>query len=181
MTTQSGNPDTVGALVARIGDSYAALEELIKGLSPEQLAAPGGPDHWSVKDHLAHIAVWEKSLLGLLERRPRWEAMGVSRADYEAHDTDALNAVIEAQHRDRPAADVLADFRATHERVLAALQRMTDADLQQPYARFQPDEQPPNTNAVIGWVHGNTWEHMDEHRGWITVLLAEARGARRDA
>ena len=41
-------------------------------------------DGWTVKDHLDHIAAWEKSLIALLDGSNRAAAMGIS-ASGDAH------------------------------------------------------------------------------------------------
>ena len=45
-------------LMERIHGSRAELERLVNRLDAEQATAPG-PDGWSVKDHLAHLALWD--------------------------------------------------------------------------------------------------------------------------
>ncbi|HEY7295368.1 MAG TPA: ClbS/DfsB family four-helix bundle protein [Dehalococcoidia bacterium] len=180
MTEHAEQPETIAALVARINGSYARVNELIGGLSEGQLTVRAEPSGWSVKDHVAHLTAWEQSLLGLLAGLPRWQVMGVSTATWDAHDVDAINAAIAAQGRDRSTATVLADFHATHQQMIAALERLTDADLLRPYAHFQPNEQPPELAPVAPWIHNNSWAHLDEHRGWIAALLKE-HGAERSA
>ena len=159
-------------LLARINDSRAALELLVNRLDEDRAVAPGA-DGWSVKDHLAHVAVWERSLLALLEGRPRHEGMGLDRATYEDGDSDAINAALYARHHDRPLSEVLADFRATHERLLSVLSGMSDEDLYRPYSHYQPGESPQNDDPVIGWIAGNTFGHYDEHAGWIRQLIED--------
>lgn len=159
-------------LMARINDSRAALEQLVNRLDEDRAVAPGA-DGWSVKDHLAHVAVWERSLLALLEGRPRHEGMGLDRATYEDGDTDAINAALYAQSHDRPLSEVLADFRATHERLLSVVSGMTDEDLYRPYSHYQPGEPPRNDEPVIGWIAGNTFGHYEEHTDWIRWLVGD--------
>jgi ureidoglycolate hydrolase len=162
-------------LLRRIRESRASLEQVVARLSAEQLTA-AGPDGWAVKDHLAHVAAWEESLLALLDGRDRNQAVGLSAAESVSanHDTDAINAVIYRRHRDRSASDVLATFHETHARVLAALDRLTDADLLRPYSHYQPNAQPLDPRPVLGWIEGNTWDHYDEHAAWIRALVEQS-------
>ena len=51
------------------------------------------------------------------------------------------------------------------------LNSMTQADLEMPYSHYQPDDLPYNGNPVGGWVHGNTWDHYNEHIGWLEAGL----------
>ena len=162
-------------VLQRIRDARARLEALITGLDEQRLAAPG-PDGWSVKDHLIHIAVWNESLLALLEGRDRDAAIGVDPSLVAAagEKYDRVNAEIHRLHQHRSAAEVLAAFRDAHARVLAAIEKLDDADLLRPYSHYQPTARPADARPVIDWIAGNTWEHDTEHALWISKLLALA-------
>jgi hypothetical protein len=45
-----------------IEESWNQLNAAIEALGPEALNTTG-PDGWAVKDHLAHLAAWEASLI----------------------------------------------------------------------------------------------------------------------
>src|SRR5438094_2236079 len=122
-------PRDKAELLDRIGRSRASLEGTIDSLSEAQLAAPGPGGGWSAKDHLAHLAAWERKALAELEGRPPHEVFGVDGASYEASDVDRLNEMIYRRNKERPAGEVLADFRESHRRLLAALERAADAAL----------------------------------------------------
>lgn len=157
------------ALLRRIHESRGKLEAAVGRLSDAQMAEPG-PDGWSAKDHLAHVAIWEESLLALLEGRDREAAMGL--APTPAWDLDAANAAIYERHRGLSLSAVRGLFQETHARVLAALANLTDADLLRPYSHYQPNEPPYNPKPVVGWIDGNTWAHYDEHAKWIDEMMA---------
>lgn len=159
-------------LLRRIGDSRRRLDDLISPLSDPEMTEPGSAG-WSIKDHLAHLAAWEESLLALLEGRDREAAMGITH-ETEAggdHDVDWINEQVTARSRATSLPQVLDEYRSAHARVLSALERLTNADLSRSYASFQPgtDDSAP----VIGWIDGDTWKHFDEHYLWITALLDE--------
>ncbi len=158
-------------LMERIHGSRAELERLVNRLDAEQATAPGS-DGWSVKDHLAHVAMWEQSLLALLEGRSRSAAIGVDQGTYETTDTDGLNAILHERCKALSLADALSLFRRSHEQVLAVLASMSDEDLFRPYSHYQPGDPPHNADPVVGWVAGNTFDHYAEHIGWIRALLA---------
>jgi hypothetical protein len=143
--------------------------ELVDVAEAAGLAA-AGPDGWTVKDHLVHIAAWEHSLLALIEGRDRLAAMGLHHL--ESEDTDAVNEVLWNKHRDEPAEDALRYFRESHEQLMAALRKLSSADLQLGYVHYQPDTagDPDDDKPVIGWVMDNTYGHYEEHIGWIRAL-----------
>jgi hypothetical protein len=163
---------TKSDLLHRLAESWLGLDAKISALSEAQLTRVG-PDGWSTKDHLAHISAWEGSLIALLEGRDRRAAIGLVGAEAEStgDDVDAINALIQRRSQDRSLADVLAAFRETHRQCVSAIARLSDEDLARPYSHFQPND-PANSHPVIGWIAGNTYEHYDEHAGWIAQLLA---------
>ncbi len=151
------------------------LDALVESLGPHGLTIRG-PDGRAVKDHLAHIAAWEHSLIGLLDGRNRLAAMGVPGAQ---EGTDAINAAVWSLHRDKSAEEVLAYFHQTHALLMELLSRMSDAELQLPYNHYQPHDprDSDDNRPVVDWVAGNTYEHYAEHIGWINQLV-DASAAR---
>ena len=170
-STVGTDAPTKAELLVHIDRAWSALQDAIAGADDPQLVATG-PDGWSVKDHLAHLAAWQQSLLALLEGRPRHAAMGIDTPTWETGDEAAINAALYEHHRDRPLPDVLEFSRRSHEQVLAALAPLTDLDLLRPYSHYQPDDPPFNPDPVVGWIAGNTYEHVEEHLAVIHRLLA---------
>jgi len=159
-----------------IEKSWNELTAQIAALGPEGLTLTG-PDGWAVKDHLAHVAAWEASLIGLLEGADRAAAMGIAARGDEQ--TDELNDAIWGLHRDKSPQEVLAYFRDTHAALMRLLGKLSDEDLQRPYNDFQPNDprDPDDNRPALDWVAGNTWEHYDEHREWIDQLVRDSRAA----
>jgi uncharacterized damage-inducible protein DinB len=86
-----------------------------------------GADGWTVKDHLAHIAAWEQSLLGLIEGRDRSLAMGLSEPLAEL---DSINEAIRNLHQNDTVDEAFGYFRDSHAQLVAALGKLSNADLQ---------------------------------------------------
>jgi len=140
-------------LLERIEDGWAELDRLQAGLDAEAAARPPG-DEWGLKDHLAHIAAWELSLVALLTGGDRSAAVGVPAGG--PHETDSINAVI-------------------HQRLRDALAPLTDGDLLLPYSHYQPQEAGESGNQpVIGWIAGNTYDHVREHLDAMRALAGSA-------
>jgi hypothetical protein len=163
------------AEMPRIEVSWNQLAQLVNQVQDAGGMTQVGTDGWSVKDHLAHVAAWEDSLVALIEGRDMLEAMGV-RGPVEEN-TDAINEAIMNLHAKDTAEEALAYFRDSHAQMVAALGKLSDADLQKPYSHFQPGD-PDEKRPAIGWVAGNTYEHYAEHIGWINQLLSESSAAR---
>jgi uncharacterized protein DUF1706 len=151
----------------RIETSWNGLSALIASIDSIDARASGSP--WAVKDHLVHITAWERSVVALLEGRDWLTEMGVPGVK---EDIDTINEAIWKLHRSDSSEHVLSDFRQFHEQLVAALDKVSDADLQSLYDRYQPDG-PDERRPVIEWVAGNTYEHYDEHAEWIKDLLAK--------
>jgi hypothetical protein len=60
---------------------------------------------------------------------------------------------------------------------MAAVGKLSDADLQKPYSHNQPSD-PDEKRPVIVWVVGNTYEHYPDHIGWINQLISSSSAAR---
>ena len=159
-----------------IEESWNQLTALVESLGPDGLTATG-PDGWAVKDHLAHVAAWEASLIGLLQGADRATAMGLAANGDE--ETDELNDEIWHLHRDKSPQEALAYFRDTHAALMRVLGKLSDDDLQRPYNDYQPNDprDPDDNRPALDWVAGNTWEHYDEHREWIGQLIKDSRAA----
>ncbi len=164
------------SVVAPIEKGWAELDGLIYALGPHGLTITG-PDGWAVKDHLVHIAAWERSLLALLDGTDRRTAMGVPEGPEE---TDALNAAVWSLHRTKTSEEAVRYYRDAHHALMLVLGSMTDADLQLSYNHYQPNDprSADDDRPVIGWVAGNTYDHYAEHIGWIDQLIRESSAPR---
>ena len=160
------------SVIEPIEKGWLELNAVVDSLGPDGLKLSGA-DGWAVKDHLVHIAAWERSLLALLDGGDRRSAMGVAGADEE---TDAINAAVWALHRDKAPEQALAYFRDAHAALTQHLGRLSDAELHLSYNHYQPDDprDPNDDRPAVDWVAGNTWEHYAEHTGWINQLVRDS-------
>ena len=164
----------MNAEMARIEAGWNELVELVNQVEEAGRLSHAGADGWTVKDHLAHAAAWEHSLLALIEGHDRSSAMGLS---VPLEEIDDVNEAIRTLHETDTADESLAYFRDSHARLVAALGKLSDFDLEKPYSHYQPND-PDEKRPVVGWVAGNTYEHYAEHIGWINQLLSESSTAR---
>jgi hypothetical protein len=163
---------SMAELLERIRDEWARLEASFAELSAEQMTArpmEGGWAGWSVKDQLAHVALWEELALGRVEGRSNreHELFGMDEATAESADLDTFNAAVYERNKDTLLDDVLAAFRSTHERLMLALERLPEANLAKPFA---PDD--PQQRSVLQTVANNTYTHYPEH----TAAIQAPRG-----
>jgi hypothetical protein len=157
-------------LIERIDRAWATLESTLAGLEEEALTTPG--DDWSVKDHLAHIEGWERYLLALLERRSPSTAIGIDLATLRSTDDDGLNELVRQPSKAQSLAQVVADLRRTHERLLAVIAAVPEDDLERLAAHYQPEELADDTDTIADWITHICDEHLREHVAWIQGLAA---------
>jgi hypothetical protein len=156
------------SVIEPIEKSWKELNALVDSLGPTGLTITGA-DGWAVKDHLIHIAVWEHSLLALLEGADMHQAMGVGP---DVDEIDAINGAVWAMHRNKTPEEALDYFHEAHEMLLELLRTMSDADLQLPYNHYQPNEprDASDNRPALDWVAGDTYDHYAEHIKWINQL-----------
>jgi hypothetical protein len=159
-----------------IEKGWAELTALVGSLGSGELELKGG-GQWAIKDHLAHIAAWEQSLLALLDGHDRKTAMGVPDAPDE---TDAVNEAVWLLHRHETPDEVVAFSQETHATLMRRLRSMSDADLRRSYNHYQPNDprDPGDDRPVLEWVAGNTYDHYAEHIDWINQVLKASSAAR---
>lgn len=161
---------TKADVLAGINRAWAALDEAITSADEEMLTKTMR-DGWSTKDHLAHIEVWERYVLALLERQSPSAAIGLDLDTIRTTDDDTLNALLVAPTGAQSVAQVLTGLRDTHKRLLAAIAELPEGDLDLLAAHYQPDELGDDTDTIAGWITHVCDEHLRDHVGWIRTLV----------
>ena len=153
-------------LIALIRETSTRMELLLAQLSVAQMNQPGAVGVWSVKDVLAHIAFWERYAANILSAAARGETPQPTADD----ETERRNASVVAQYYQRPLSAVIADWQQAREELLEQIERLTDADLNDP-DRFPWSE----GRALRDHIAGNSYEHEHEHieqiRAWMGVRV----------
>lgn len=170
---------TKAELIRRIDEGYKALQQLLSTWTDEQLVTPGGPDGWSVKDHLAHLATWERGQAAMLRREDRWKTMGVD-LDFavNAKSVEDINDRYYAQTHNKSLDEIRAMFADAHQQLLRALDSLTEADLFRPYGYFQPEEPGEDDGRPMWfWLAGNSYEHYEEHTPWMKEVIANPKSS----
>lgn len=158
-------------LLSAIDAGWNSLTDALSHLGETQLTGPTDAEGWTGKDHLVHLAAWERSMLYLLAGKPRHAGLGVDEMLYLSGDFDAINAAIQSQQRDASLAGALAELRRVHEKLRASLAGLSDEDLQKTYSHYLPDEPGDDDGSPISdRLVGNTSQHFAEHLPWILGL-----------
>jgi uncharacterized protein (TIGR03083 family) len=160
-------PVTIANMTRHINDGWGELQAFIATLTPAQMTEPTDAAGWTVKDHLIHLVVWQDGITALLKREPRLVAMGVGEATWK-HGHDAVNALIQTQHRAMPLADVLATLERSRNSLIMTLATMRDDDLMLPYEHF--DAAQTREYPIFAYIVGNSFEHYREHIPWMQAI-----------
>ncbi len=165
-------PATKAQLQKEITSNWEELNRLLDSIPEAELIAPVDAQGWAVKDHVTHMTAWERSVVFLLQGKPRHEGLGVAESLYDEGDDGRTNEAIYRQHKDLPPAKALAQFRAVHSQLLSMLEPLTDADLHLPYRHYLPDEPGEGDGPAVFWlIVGNTVGHFQDHSKWIKELM----------
>jgi uncharacterized damage-inducible protein DinB len=139
----------------------AQWEALLKEVDEANMTRPVVEGEWSMKDIIAHVAWYEREMVGILQTRALdgsslWVLPNAER-----------NAAIFDQHRDRSLQEVLTEARRVYAELLEALQNLAEEDLIDPsrYRDMPADWVPWKVFA------DNTYDHYAAHipaiRAWL--------------
>jgi hypothetical protein len=149
-------------IVETLESEWEALQAAIADLTEEQMTGAPVAGEWTLKDLLAHIAVWEARLVTALYKAER----GVTPDLVESGpQVDQLNAQLYREQKDRPLERVLEDLHDVHLALLNRLEAFPEKALTDPrkykWMRGEP---------LSRMVAGDSFEHYREHaadiRAW---------------
>lgn len=155
-------PETKTELIERIRSARRQLETALERLTPAQLTMPG-PEGWSIKDHLLHIASWQQILLGIMHGKAGHGTLGVEAEVFATLDIDEVNALLYERERQRSLEDAWRYFRDTFSAVLRELESIPEEALKRPYRVSASGETRPLLEAIVN----NSYDHDLEHLEWI--------------
>lgn len=173
--TEHGAPATMDDLLAANEAAWMRLRALVASSSASALITAQDAGGWSGKDHLAHLAAWERGMLHVLaDDWPQWQGMGISPDLFATRKTEGVDRINEELRRlaaERPLGDVLIELESVHEMMQATIRTLGDEGLNRPVGDFRHDgtELP-----VIEWIPGDACDHFDEHAGYIAIILGKA-------
>lgn len=158
---------TQADLLIRIPQERAAFAALWQSLTEAQMIArPGPQDDWSVKDLIAHMTFWENRMLervvDLLNDKPAGTTPNI----------DEVNTQVFDNNKDRPLADILAEFEANEARVLAQIEVLDDDQINT-RGRYKLDPKYAMLDLIIGDTFGHYAVHTPELKQYIASLSGD--------
>jgi uncharacterized protein (TIGR03083 family) len=165
------SPRNKAEFQAHLRNAWILLQATLEALTEERMTERTDAAGWTVKDHLAHLAVWETGIIALLRREPRYAAMGVDLETVQHDDEDEFNEILRARYESATLAEVRDRLRRTHDGLAAVVDSLDPEELLKGYSHYQPDEPGDDTGEpVLRWVIGNSSGHYLEHLPWIQKL-----------
>jgi uncharacterized protein (TIGR03083 family) len=149
-------------ILAKLRAEHDALLEVLAQVPPNQMTEPHFEGGWSVKDLLAHITLWERRTLGRIQATLREEPL----PPFFPGDADRVNAQAYAANRDRPLAEIEADFHRTFQELLDQVEGLRQEDLDDP-RRFPWTRRVPVKRYLNGDGYGHYAEHARQIRAWL--------------
>ena len=118
------------ALLSEVRRGRTALDATLALLTPRQMTTGGVTrGGWSVKDMLAHLVEWQQMNLDWYAAGLRGEKPAMPAPGYTWQELPRLNRMIYRKHHRRSLQAVLRDYRTYHERVVALIETVAEADL----------------------------------------------------
>jgi hypothetical protein len=153
-------------LLHRIRQERARLDEAMSRV-PDDRVLERDNGAWTGKDHLAHLATWQRVALARVTGIVPDDIADVVRGEYTEEGIDAINERFYEAGRDRSLKDVRADFTTSYDATCHAVEALDDADLGRDWLPGHPER-----GTLAQTVAANTSEHYDEHI-WVFETLAE--------
>lgn len=152
--------------IAAIRADQQFWRDLAAEVGPERYGEPGPMGEWSFGDMAGHLVGWRERTIARLDAFARGEPDPPNPWPAELAETasdDPINAWIHDHHADRSPAQLVDDYTASYDRVIAAIEAMPDAML------TDPDALPWVGGPLIdvdftGHLHD---EHVPSVRAWL--------------
>lgn len=146
-----------------------AWDDLLGRVPQDQMTMVGVTEGWSLKDHIAHLTMWEERPVAWLEAAVTDSA--IKPAPWPSGmDTDATNAWIKNANSARSVSDLLRQSESVHKRVVELVESMAEQDL------LLPDRVGGLEGSnLLEAIAGDTYEHYHEHAESVRAWL-ESRG-----
>jgi hypothetical protein len=149
--------------IAAIRADQQFWRDLAAEVGPNRYAEPGPMGEWSFGDVAGHLLGWRNRTLARLEAFSRGAPDPPNPWPAGIEDEDAVNAWIRDQHSDRTPAQLVGDYDAAYDRLVAIIEAMPNAKL------TDPDAIPWAGSALVDVDFTNHLhdEHVPSVRAWL--------------
>jgi len=124
---------TKAEAVAALGPDQRFWRDLAARVGPDRYAEPGPMGEWTFGDLAGHLLGWRNRTIARLDAFSRDEPDPPNPWPAELEgDDDSINDWIRGRHAGRTPEELVADYDASYDRIVAALERLSDAKLTDP-------------------------------------------------
>ncbi len=144
-------------LLNRIRQSHVDFATALAGIPDDVMVTRPVVDWWTLKDVMGHVAMWERVAIQFVEDYQR-DGMPASLGLKDDAAVDEYNKRGAALRQDYSLARVRAEFDAAQRDLVAAVEPLSDAQLNAPLPAPWGDG--VTLERLIAW---NSYEHTPEH------------------
>jgi len=156
-----------GKLVKFLKAQRVLLETILEQITEEAMLIPGVEGDYSVKDIIAHIAVWDRRGTHWIESAARGETPAMPVPGKTWADLDELNAQTYLEFRDRSLADVMEEFEDSYPPLLGAAQHFPEGEIARPITFFNgTSHETMPAGRLIAWRYRHYRSHGFRIRAW---------------
>jgi len=167
----STGPISNKQLIAEMHSEHAGLLALLDEIGEANMTQPDVAGGWSIKDIVAHLTGWRRrtvlrfraALDPTVDMTPPWPA---ELDGDDADDLDKINDWVYRTNVDRPVADVLDDSREVFQQLVAAIDALSDEQLNDRQRFPWPEGERP-ASVLFGHFHE---EHEPDMRAWLARI-----------
>lgn len=154
---------TKSDLVSAIHADQQFWRGLVAEVGPDRLNEPGPMGEWTFGDLAGHLLGWRNRTISRLEAAGRGEPDPAPPWPAELDDDDEINAWIHEQHAGRSPEQNVADYDASYDRLVAAIEAIPEAKAHDA-AAFPWIGEPLVNVDFSGHLHD---EHVASVRAWL--------------
>ena len=129
-------------------------EAFLQGLSESERTAIGEPEHWSAKDHVAHMTFWHQHLVLKLTAALQHQELSTDDESVEQS-----NSLVFEKHQQRPWSEIRAESERVYAELIRLMEQLSEEDLTTPDRFASISGERPLYAAFLG----NCYEHDQEH------------------
>ena len=159
-------------ILTALREQFTRWEELLAGMSEEQIAIPLSPSAWSSKDVMAHLWAWQQRSIARLEaatldREPAFPKWPADMDPNGESDTDRLNDWIYQTYHNLPWPEVHQAWKVGYLRLLNLAEQVAEKDLMDE-SRYSWMKGSPLAQVLL-----SSYDHHQEHYEKLLAWLQE--------
>jgi hypothetical protein len=166
-------PSAKSELIRTIDDAWTELQAFLESLT-EMGDLRQDSNHWTIKDHITHIFVWEDSVAVLFRGGERHEALGIDESFYSMATFDQINAIIKERNDHLHLGEAIAQLTRVHQALMTDVAALSDVQLATTVRDFFPKAPRQDERSMIQFIYSNTADHFREHLPWMRALTTKA-------